>query len=304
MKKNIIYIVNLLLCLCFITPQEFGLKAQDKKAFERSLKKTMELYNYSNWGVETGKVRAGVDLREILRKFDIDGVNSAETNAWLRESRKIEKIDTATYTITRNWLREKNNLLYITMVTAPSFEAAKKYLIYKYSVSNIGPQPVKTIGEQMGIKLGILCFGSRQKGGTNLSSVDFIRDNVLFMLRAEGSFLNQLERIAGEIDLQLKNSSTAARLSQLVERPTITRFACQNSIIKLGESTQLWIEIELSTENKLHYVWKTSGGGIEKKHNSMYSYSGGEAGKHTLSLTVINPLGLHDTKTLTLEVLR
>jgi len=265
----------------------------------------MERYDYANWEAGSGKVIPGVKISEnVLQKFD----STTMKRAWKKDIYSMGKVEGTpnSYSIIRKYWKseDKNSLLDITMVVAPTPEAARKYLILRYAGSQLGANLVKPAGRNLGIDIGKTCFVTRSGEAGNLSSIDFIRDNVVIMIKAEGSFRTELEPMARELDDRLLQESPADNYSQLKETPTITRFSCERITIKPGESVPLHLKISNPKQRELRYFWHMSGGGVEEDRNGNFFYYGGEEGKHTITVTVLNDVGLHYSTSLEIEVTR
>lgn len=108
--------------------------------------------------------------------------------------------------------------------------------------------------------------------------------------------------MAKKLDELLLKKKPVKYYSNLKEIPKITRFSCKKKRIKWGESASLSLEVKNPENKKLRFRWRMSGGGIEKDCNGNYVYYGGETGKQTITVTVINDAGLHDSKSLEIEV--
>jgi hypothetical protein len=310
MKKKTVIIISIMswiFCLwsgnLLGTAGTAGTAGAPQEISREKIKQVMERYDYINWDAGNGKVIPGVKISEnILQKFN----NIKMKRAWKKDISSMGKVEGIPYSIIRKyWKSEDNNsLLDVTMVVAPTSEAARKFLIMRYAASQIGPSLVKPAGRDLGIDIGKTCFvtGTGEMG--NLSSIDFIRDNVVIMMKAEGSFRSKLEPMARELDERLLQEPPADNFSQLKETPIITRFSCERITIKPGESVPLHLEVNNPKQRELRYSWNMSGGGVEKDGNGNFFYYGGEEGKHTITVTVLNDVGLHYSRTLEIEVTR
>lgn len=303
MKKKTVIIISIMSWIfCLWSGNLWG--APQEISRER-INQVMERYDYANWEAGDGKVTPGVKISEtVLQKFG----SKRMKRAWKKDIYSTGKVGGTPYSysiIRKYWKSEdKNSFLDVTMVVSPTPEAAKKYLILRYAGSQVGPDLVRPAGRDIGIGLGSVCFVSRTKELGSLSSIDFIRNNVVIMIRAEGSFRMELEAMAREVDALLLRESHADNYSQLKRIPTITRFSCERITINLGETVPLHLEVNNTKQRELRYSWKISGGGVEKDRNGNFFYYGGEAGKHTVTVTVLNEVGLQHSRSIEIEVLR
>lgn len=303
MKKKTVIIINIISWIfCLWIGNLWGAPQEIPR---EKIKRIMERYDYANWKTGSGKVIPGVKISEnVLQKFG----STMMKRAWKKDIYSTGKVDGTphSYSIIRKYWKseDKNSFLDVTMVVAPTPEAARKYLILRYAGSQVGPNLVRPAGRDIGIDLGSVCFVTRTKELGSLSSIDFIRNNVVIMIRAEGSFRMELEAVAREVDALLMQEPYADNYSQLKQIPSITRFSSERITIKLGETVPLHLEVNNPKQRELRYFWKISGGGIEKDRKGNFFYYGGEAGKHTVTVTVINDMGLQHSKSIEIEVLR
>jgi hypothetical protein len=302
MKKETAIIINIMFWIfCFGSGNLWGVSQEIPR---EKIEQVMEKYGYDNWEVGDGKVTPGVKISEnVLQKF----ARTTMKSAWKKDIYNTGKVRGTPHSysfIRKYWKSEdKNSFLDVTMVVSPTPEAAKKYLILRYAGSQMGPNLIRPAGRDIGIDLGSVCFVTRTKELGSLSSIDFIRNNVVIMIRAEGSFRTELETMARELDALLMQEPHADNYSQLKQIPTITRFSCERITIKLGDTIPLHLEVKNPKQRELRYIWKISGGGVED-HKGNFFYYGGEAGKHTVTVTVLDDEGLQHSKSIEIEVMR
>ena len=194
----------------------------------------------------------------------------------------------------------KKSYFDVTMVVCPSFEAARKYLIYRYAASSYEP-PDRIYMKDMGI--GDICLGIPTEVNKHFSSIDFIRHNVIFMLQAKGDFVKKLRCIARKLDQLLLSQESVKKYSLLKQIPRIASFSGKKQKIKPGESVPLRLKIENPQKRELRYFWRMSDGGIKKDFKENFVYYGEEVGIQKITVTVINDIGLYDSRSLVIEVL-
>lgn len=302
MKNKMLWSAVLIFCLMgFNAGVLAGVEQQQAQEVEREkeLKRVMERYEYSKWTPDTGRVTAGVSVnRRLLRR--VRGLEQV----WERDSYTIETVGKTTYTKIRKWWKREKGQLEVTMVVSPSLNAAKEYLIHRYANTELsaGNMDKKVSVRALKMDIGHICFASPVRKGEGYSSIDFIRNNVLFMLRAEGDVRGELGIVARSLEALLLQREAVKSRTLLVERPVVAHFSALKARIKLGESVPLRLEVHNPVGEELRYTWKMTGGGIEKGLTGNYVYYGGEVGKHTVTVTVINDFGLHETRTLQVVV--
>jgi hypothetical protein len=297
MKKGYhvyVYIIAVLLVSSFFTGV---LRAQSPGITEEQLLTAKANYNYANWEAETGKVIPGLNVSPAILP-QLDGM----TNLWQEDNFSIETVEETTYAKIRQWWAADDRRLEITMVICPTFSAAKEYLIYYYANTQMSPLVAKPTGRQLGLDIGNVCYAAPVRQGGGFLAVDFIRHNVLILMRAEGNSGKNLAAAAGRLDSLLAKKKTVGHYSGLKEIPAITDFSCKKAEIKQGEKVLLDLAVNNPTGGKLYYSWDMSGGGVKKNLKGNYVYYGGEAGTHTITVTVINDLGLHHSRSLEIEV--
>jgi hypothetical protein len=205
--------------------------------------------------------------------------------------------------IRRAWVSPEGRLE-VTQVVAPTFEAAKACLIETYARTSMASPPVRPEGRSFGLDIGRICFvtPAGSEAGA-FSGIDFIRHNVLFMIRAEGGMQTRLKSLAGSLDALLAAKEPAASLETHPERPRIRHFSAEADTLRKGLETALNLDVRQAPPCGLFYDWTLTGGGIRKDLLDRFIYYGGETGTHHVTVTVINEKGLHDRASLNLSVL-
>jgi hypothetical protein len=300
MKKRfhvyMIYVIVTCLVSCLFTGE---IRAQSQEMLEKQLQTAKEKYDYANWEAETGMVIPGLNIsRAILPQLQ------SMSKKWQKDNISIETIQGTTYSKFRQWWTAANRQLQITMVVCPTFTAAKEYLISYYAHTQMAPLVPKPTGKESGLNIGNICYAAPVEQPGSFIDIDFIRHNVLIMMRAEGKSRKKLAAAAGTLDGLLLNKEATGDYSGLREIPTVTRFSCKKAAIKQGETVLLDLEVNNPTRGELHYFWDISGGGVKKNLKGNFVYYGGEAGTHAITVTVVNDLGLHHSRSLEIEVVK
>lgn len=272
---------------------------QSLEAFRERIERVKEKYDFDNWGPETGKVISGVAISE-----KIFPPLSQMRKVWREDSYSVKNVQEVTYTEIRKWWRLENDQFEVTMVVGPTFEAAKEYLILGYAYTQREPPLIKPPGREFGLNVGNVCFVTVEEEGEAFSSIDFIRHNVLFMMKAEGAVQKDLRAMAETLDALLLKKKPVGKYEQLPDLPTIKTFSLEKAKINLGEEVLLSLEVNNPQQRELRYFWTMTGGGVEKDLLENFVYYGGDEGKQHITVTVVNDIGLHDSKSADIEVVK
>ena len=291
----------LLLCVATLFTVLFAGKTigEHEKAMRERTKLVKEKMDFDNWGRETGKVISGAVISEkTLPQL------STLRKVWREDNYSADTVQKVTYIRIRKWWRMGDDQFEVTMVVGPSFGAMKEYLLLRYVETQREPPLIKTPGRKFGLKIGNVCFVTAGREGEAFSSIDFIRHNVLIMIRAEGDVRTKLKAMAETIDALLLKQKPAKKYEQLQDRPTIRAFSAEKNKIKFGENIPLKIEVRNPRDRELRYLWTITGGGVKKNLVGDFVYQGGEKGKHRVTVTVVNDVGLYDSKPIDIEVIQ
>jgi hypothetical protein len=277
----------------FTGPVQAG--ASDLESSER-LDRFKAQYGFDSWGQESGRIISGLTPAETDPP-QLEGMRDLRPgDAWAM--RPVENHRCAA--IRRAWVSPEGRLE-VTQVVAPTFDAAKACLIEAYARTSMVSPPVRPGGRTFGLDIGRICFVTPAADG--FSGIDFIRHNVLFMLRAEGRMQARLKSMAESLDALLASKEPAASLEEHPERPRIRYFAAEADSLRTGLETVLTLDVRQAPPCGLTYDWTLTGGGVRKDLLDRFIYYGGETGSHQVKVTVINEKGLHDTASLSLSVL-
>jgi hypothetical protein len=300
MKKRfhvvIICVFVTFLLSCFFTGET---EAQSREMLKKQLNTAKEKYDYANWEAETGRVIPGLKISKAILP-QLQGMSKK----WRKNNFSIETIRGTTYSKFRQWWTASDRQLNVTMVVCPTFTAAKEYLISAYANTSLAPLAPKPKGSQSGLNIGNVCYAAPVEQAGGFANIDFIRHNVIIMMRAEGKSRKELAAAAGTLDGLLANKEAKENYAGLRDILTITGFSCQKASIKQGKTVFLDLEVNNPTRGELRYFWKISGGGVKKNLRDDFVYYGGEVGTHTITVTVVNDLGLHHSRSLQIEVVK
>lgn len=296
MKRKVPTILLLLFAVFLLITEAVG---QPEDYFSKRVKELKKRYDFENWEPETGKVISGL----VISKKVIPGLGTLR-KVWKDDNYSINRARKDTHVSIRKWWRLEDEQFDVTMVVGPTFEAAKEYLISTYANTQREPPLIKPPGRKFGLKIGNVCFVTAEEEGEAFSSIDFIRHNVLIMIRAEGDVRMKLRAMAETIDALLLKQKPARKYEELRDRPTITAFSAEKKKIKFGENTLLKLEVRNPRDSELRYLWTITGGGVKKNLVGDFVYQGGEKGKHRVTITVVNDVGLYDSKPIDIEVVQ
>lgn len=294
-RIRFIYLCGTLLLVGLFTTE---LKGQHQEIFQNELKKLKERYDFDNWEPETEKVISGVAISaETLPQL------SKLRKVWAEDNYSIVEKQDSSYATIRQWWRLEENEFHAFMVVGPSLTSMKDFLILTYLETQRMEPLIKPPGKSIGLDIGHICFVTYDdKEGESLSSVDFIRHNVLIMLRAEGDVRKDLRNIAVKLDTLLKQNKEVTIYEQLPDIPRIVSFSTRKPSINMGETSLLDLQVSNVQDHELRYFWRLTGGGVKKDLEDNFVYYGGETGLQKITVTTMNDLGLHDSKTIEIEV--
>lgn len=272
---------------------------QADEALRKRIELVKKLTNFTNWPPETGRVISGVAISEKtlpqltnLRKV------------WRQDNYSLERIQEATYVRIRKWWRMEKDEFEVMMVVGASFDAAKEYLVRRYAETQSLKPIIKPPGREFGLKIGNVCFATKGEKDRSFSSIDFIRDNVLIMIRAEGRVQTSAAKMAQILDRLLLKKKPVKKYGSLSDLPKIAAFSSKRAAIKLGQEVPLRLQVESPTDRQLRYFWTMTAGGVKKGFVDDFVYQGTEEGKQRLTVTVVNDVGLYSSRSVDIEVAR
>ena len=298
-KKFHVYIICVIVTFalsCFFTGE---IEAQSREMLKKRLNTAKEKYDYTNWQAETGRIIPGLKISKAILP-QLHGMSKK----WRKDNVSIETIQGTTYSKFRQWWTSSDRQLSVIMVICPTFTAAKEYLISYYANTIMTPLVPKPTGSQSGLNIGNVCYAVPVEQAGGFAKIDFIRHNVIIMMRADGKSRKELAAAAETLDGLLANKEAKENQSGFTEILNITRFSCKKAAIKQGKTVLLDLEVNNPTRGELRYFWKISGGGVKKNLRDNFVYYGGEVGTQTITVTVVNILGLHHSRSLQIEVVK
>ena len=254
-----------------------------KQRFDTLWKK----YNFNNKYSRTEKVISGLMIPDqIISQFP----NMKQI--WGKNIYSIEEVEGNIYPIIRHCWESVFDQLSIKMVVGPGLQEIKKYLILNYATWT---------GESLSINqrddIGDICFDIEEIKDNLPIRVDFIRNNILIILRAKGNIREKLVKIARSLDNILAKKNTVDD----TEYPDF-HLSIEKEKINLGEAVPIHLKLEENDESGLNYFWEVSDGELNKKCSKTWTYTGVRGGNHTITVTAVNKVGLHQRNTVQIEV--
>ena len=134
----------------------------------------------------------------------------------------------------------------------------------------------------------------------------FIRENIIIDIHAEGNFIEKISDIAKQIDVILLKSPTAVTADHM--KPIINWFEIIQNPVKKNSITRLNIDVKDPMNGKIFYEWRfTPGlenhGGIEIDDSGKISYYADlENSMEELTLFAINEYGFFSTATIYIQI--
>lgn len=291
-----IYFIYLCGALIFVGFLAIELTGQHEEIIQKELRLLKEKYDFESWEPETGKVISGVTISEKV----FPQLNQIR-KLWEKDNYSIVEKQKLLYTKISQWWRLEENEFKALMVVGPTLNSVKDFLILTYLETQRRTPLIKRPGKDIGLQIGHICFVTADKEGEALSSVDFIRHNVLFMLRGEGIVRKDLRAIAEKLDNLLMQKKPVTTYEQLPDIPTIKIFSAEKTSIMLGEMAILTLEVDNPQKRGLRFFWDITGGGVKENLEGNFVYYGGEKGVQKITVTAINDLGLYDSESIEIE---
>lgn len=248
-----------------------------------------------------GNIRGAVKLsiNEISALEGATEIKSGE-RPWLwKMGWNGDNYDFVKYVYT--WTLSDTNFVNVDMVITESEEQALRYLTEKRETSSIPlhllqPEDQPTIA-------GDISFGQGR---------DFIRNNIVIEIHAEGIFNNRTEKLAQQIDNIIIKGPTFFSLSEI--KPTVNDFRItENPVV---ERTKTMIEIEVNDPNdkEIYYQWSFNtiiglGGNVVQENGNFFyeansTYTNVETNEEELTVIAINNFGFFTDSTITITTIK
>jgi len=194
-----------------------------------------------------------------------------------------------------SWRNTDNDFTNVDLIVAETDELACRYLDDRRAYSSLPLQFQEA--KDLPAVAGDISYGN----GNN-----FIRNNIIVEIRAEGEFAAKTTEIAKQIDALLLKSLTAKSAEQF--KPGIKKFEIVRNPVKRRSVTMLIIHVKDPMNGTLFYKWRftpgaESRGGIEIDESGNYLYYAGTyESVEKLTLIVINSFGFCSFSTIDIQV--
>lgn len=187
------------------------------------------------------------------------------------------------------WEKSDNDFVHVDLLVTENRDLANKYHTEKRETSSV-PIDLLPPEDQPAIA-GDVSFGNGQ---------EFIRDNIVVEIRAEGIFNDEISEIARQIDDLVLGGPRFVSLSQV--KPVIKDFNITKNPVTEGTQTLLTLNIDDPNDQKPFYEWiytEIAGFGgvvIEDDNGDLYYLANAvadnlAANEQELSVLVINEYG-------------
>lgn len=201
-----------------------------------------------------------------------------------------------------SWTLSDVDFVNIDLIVAETEEQALQYLTEKRENSSIPlnllqPEDQPTIA-------GNISYGNGS---------DFIRNNIVIEIHAEGAFNEKTDKIAQQIDALILNSPSFVSLSQV--KPVIKDFKITNNPVIERTQTLLILNIEDPNNKEIYYQWNFNtiiglGGNIiqDDKEDFYYDsnsvYDDLESNEEELTVIAINEYGFCADSTIFIKTVK
>ena len=248
-----------------------------------------------------GNIRGAVKLsiNEISALEGATEIKSGE-RPWLwKMGWNGDNYDLVKYTYT--WTLSDTNFVNVDMVITESDEQALRYLTEKRETSSIPlhllqPEDQPTIA-------GDISFGHGR---------DFIRNNIVIEIHAEGIYNNRTEKLAQQIDKIIIKGPSFFSLSEI--KPTIIDFQITENPIVERTETLIDIEVKDPNDKAIYYQWNFNtiiglGGNVNQVNDNFYyeansTYTDVLTNEEELTVIAINEFGFFTDSTITITTIK
>ena len=137
--------------------------------------------------------------------------------------------------------------LSVEVLVAPNSRAAYEYLLYRLISNSMDPQLMVRLYTRVGKTAGL---GTVSIGG------NFVRDNVVVRVAAEGRYANEWQTIALNLDAQIQQQPVLTYQQLLARRPAITIAKEPEVVYSFKGSYRLWgVPVKVWAPDGQEIVW-------------------------------------------------
>lgn len=248
-----------------------------------------------------GNIRGAVKLsvNEIPALEGATEIRSGE-RPWLwKMGWNVDNYDLVKYTY--SWAFSDSDFVNVDLVVTKSEEEASKYLNDKRETSSLPLDLLQP--EDQPTVAGDISYGQGS---------DFIRNNIVIEMHAEGTFAYMTEKLARQIDKIIVDGPSFFSLSQI--KPVIQDFRITDNPVIERTKTLLIIEVADPNNKEIYYQWDSDvlvglGGNVIKENDDFYfeansTYTNVETNGQELTAIVINDFGFFTDSTITITTLK
>jgi hypothetical protein len=199
------------------------------------------------------------------------------------------------------WTLSDTSFVNVDMVITESDEQALRYLTEKRETSSIPlyllqPEDQPTIA-------GDISFGQGS---------DFIRNNIVIEIHAEGIFNNRTEKLSQQIDKIIIEGPSFYSLTEI--KPTIKNFRITENPVIERTKTMIIIEVDDPNKKDIYNQWNFNtiiglGGNVIHENDNFYyesnsTYTNVETNVEELTVIAINEFGFFADSTITITTIK
>lgn len=151
--------------------------------------------------------------------------------------------------------------------------------------------------------IGDVCFALPPNGKETFHSVEFVRNNVVVLLKTLDDTAGDLRKIAAVIDEHITSQSLFPDWQSTGLWISIDRFEVKDVQVESGSITPILVTITDPRNETVVKAWELSSGGILEE-NGQVSFNAEGSGRQTITLLVANSSGLAASARTELEVLK
>lgn len=291
-----LYVILLLVFLAGLSSTV--LCGQDEPWLRERIQEVRKLTDYANWPRPQEGLLAGPTLLPPTLEMIMP-----LPRVWERDTCFIETVGKDVFVRLVRYWRKEDQILTLTTVVGPSADAVRWYLLNAYALTQAPPAALPRPVSDLGPEIGEVRLALRQPDGKSFVRIDLLRANVLLMMHAEGMVAGRLPSLAKRLDEELRIQAAARNWNELPRRPKIAVLEPEKRIVSLGDDPiPIFVEVSDPGKRELHWFWTMDAGGVEKNLLDDYVYTPSEPGRHRVTLTVVNDIGLYDTASFEIEV--
>lgn len=200
-----------------------------------------------------------------------------------------------------SWTLTDTEFVNVDMVITKSKEEALKYI-----TERLDNTPFPLNASEREDKPAIVGDVSYDKGS------NFIIDNMIIEIHAEGIYKEKIEEISQQIDNVIVNEPSFSSLSQIM--PVIEDFRIINNPVIERTKTMIDIEVNDPNDKEIYYQWSFNtisglGGNIIQENGNFFyeansTYTNIETNEEELTVIVVNEFGFFTSSTIMITTIK